>query len=165
MRRKLHRSLRRPMKQRCSRAKYFRTVPQNRGNPAAQSRASKSPQGDRIGRPPDNGIFIGKGTERCLTQSRGIGKPPSKEAKAFMRSPNIRILRRLSLSGCRGYFICFANYRKLWDCKAKALPRGEAIKGTKARLVRAMSARPPGIFASARRKGNPFCIRRPDQRV
>ena len=93
----------------------------------------------------------------------------------MMRSPNIRILRRLCPSGCRGYFICFANYRKLWDCKAKALPcaqgppgrfrgppkaaSGEAIKGTKAWHAHAMSARPPGIFASARRKGNPFaCV-------
>ena len=71
----------------------------------------------------------------------------------------------LCSSGCRGVFICYAKSPKDDDCKAKALPRGEAIKGTKARRVRAMSARPPGIFASARRKGNPFCIRRPDQRV
>ena len=58
--------------------------------------------------------------------------------------------RRPSSSGCRRYSICFAKPPKDGDSKAKVPPRGGAIKGTKAWHIHAMSARPPGIFASAK---------------
>ena len=77
MRRRRRRgSLRRPTKPRRSRARYFVTPPQNRGNPATQSRASKSPRGDRIGRPPDRAITrarkrMSKAGETLPAQSSG----------------------------------------------------------------------------------------------
>ena len=68
-----------------------------------------------------------------------------------MRSPNIWAARGNARPAAE-MFICFANPRKRGDAKPEPLPpsSGEVV-------------RLPGIFASARRKGNPFArASRPD---
>ena len=62
-----------------------------------------------------------------------------------MRSPDIGYARRPSPSGCRGYNICFGT--------AVGNP---ASQSQRLRRRRATPVRPPGIFASARRKGTRF---------
>ena len=62
-----------------------------------------------------------------------------------MRSPDIWKARRLSSSGCRGYNICFGT------AVGNPASQSQRLRRTCAKLVR-----PPGIFASARRKGTRF---------
>ena len=65
-----------------------------------------------------------------------------------MQNPLKRAQRRPGSSGCRGYSICFSTVRGTVLRKAMGTYRP--------RLTLAQSARPPGIFASARRKETRF---------
>ena len=137
----------------------------------------------RYARPPARyGVFIGKDIERYLTQSRTLGNRVLRRLR-LMRSPDIWIARRLSSSGCRGYNICFgtavgnpasqsqrpctspyprphpsANQRSV--CARKARNSGvneqSRLRGCERYGACDELVRPPGIFASARRKGTRF---------
>ena len=113
------------------------------GNPATQRQEAKGRK--PYARPPARyGVFIGKDIERYLTQSRVLGNRTLRRLR-LMRSPDIWMARRLSSSGCRGYNICFGT------AVGNPASQSQRLRRLCARLVR-----PPGIFASARRKGNPF---------
>ena len=116
------------------------------------------------------GLSHSKPVERRGTQSRGAGNRPHRRLKpmrysipkieaqrsgfdlkrgssgvqrAFAHSAEATARRRLCPSGCRRYFICFARQGKPCTRKAKGTYRG-------LRKTPAQSARPPGIFASAK---------------
>ena len=143
MRRKSCRSLRRLTRPRRSRARQENAKPQNRGNPATQRQEAKGRES--YARPPARyGVFIQQTRRKAGTQSRVLGNRTLRRLRPM--PDTVRRRQRLCSSGCRRYNICF---------RKPAEKRRRKAMGTK-RRYRRMSARPPGIFASARRKGTRF---------
>lgn len=145
MRRRRRRSLRRLTRSRRSRARQGKNkTAKPLGNPVTQRRAAKARQRAMLGSPPDMASSLAR-------ISKDISRKAARwETACFrrlkpMRSPDIGYARRPSPSGCRGYNICFGT--------AVGNP---ASQSQRLRRTCAMPVRPPGIFASARRKGTRF---------
>ena len=152
------------------------------GNPVTQRRAAKARQRAMLGSPPDMASSLAR-ISKDISRKAACWETARLGGYGCMRSPDIWKARRLSSSGCRGYNICFgtavgnpasqsqrpcaspyprphpsANQRSI--CARKARNSGvneqSRLRGCERYGACDELVRPPGIFASARRKGTRF---------
>ncbi len=182
MRRRRRRSLRRLTRSRRSRARYFIVLPQSRWETRRRKGRRLKRASAMLVRPPDMASSLAR-ISKDISRKAARWETACFRRLKPMRSPDIGYARRPSPSGCRGYNICFgtavgnpasqsqrpcaspylrphpsANQRSV--CARKARNSGvneqSRLRGCERYGACDELVRPPGIFASARRKGTRF---------